>query len=39
MKTVYVAGDKEALAYEDRKTNGMVIDDKTLAEVTGIAIG
>ncbi|GAX03125.1 malate dehydrogenase [Secundilactobacillus pentosiphilus] len=36
-KKIYVAGDKEALAYEDRKQNGMIIDDKTLAEVTGIA--
>ncbi|MFC6255279.1 Ldh family oxidoreductase [Secundilactobacillus hailunensis] len=36
-KKIYVHGDKEALAYEDRKQNGMIIDDKTLAEVIGIA--
>ena len=32
-----VAGDKEAAAYQDRSANGIEIDDKTLAEVTGIA--
>ncbi|KRM77808.1 Ldh family oxidoreductase [Secundilactobacillus collinoides] len=36
-KTIYVAGDKEALAYDDRKTNGIIIDDHTLEEVTDIA--
>lgn len=36
-KTVYVHGDKEALAYEDRKQNGIIVDDKTMAEVVNIA--
>lgn len=36
-KPVIVAGDKEAAAYQDRSANGIEIDDKTLAEVTGIA--
>ncbi|MDN6047396.1 MAG: Ldh family oxidoreductase, partial [Lactiplantibacillus plantarum] len=36
-KPVIVAGDKEATAYQDRSANGIEIDDKTLAEVTGIA--
>lgn len=36
-KTIYVAGDKEALAYDDRKANGIIIDDHTLEEVTDIA--
>lgn len=36
-KPVIVAGDKEATAYKDRSTNGIEIDDKTLAEVEGIA--
>ncbi len=36
-KTIYVHGDKEAIAYDDRSKNGIVVDDKTLAEVTGIA--
>lgn len=36
-KTIYVHGDKEAIAYEDRKKNGIIIDDRTLEEIVGIA--
>jgi LDH2 family malate/lactate/ureidoglycolate dehydrogenase len=34
---VYVHGDKEAAAYADRKANGLVIDDKTYAELVKIS--
>ncbi len=36
-KTIYVHGDKEALAYEDRSKNGIEIDDHTLEEIIAIA--
>lgn len=36
-KTIYVHGDKEALAYQDRKRNGIKIDDRTLEEIKLIA--
>lgn len=36
-KTIYVHGDKEAAAYEDRIKNGIEIDDRTLEEITDIA--
>jgi LDH2 family malate/lactate/ureidoglycolate dehydrogenase len=36
-KQVYVHGDKEAAAYADRKANGLVIDDKTYAELVKIS--
>lgn len=36
-KTIYVHGDKEAIAYADRKANGIEIDDKTRAEMEDIA--
>lgn len=36
-KTIYVHGDKEALAYADRKAHGIEIDDQTLAEIVAIA--
>ncbi|ATF41717.1 Ldh family oxidoreductase [Weissella paramesenteroides] len=36
-KEVYVHGDKEQLAYQDRKKNGIEIDDKTIMEIKAIA--
>lgn len=36
-KQVYVHGDKEAAAYADRKANGLVIDDKTFAELVKVS--
>lgn len=36
-KTIYVHGDKEAIAYQDRKQNGIEIDDRTLEEIEDIA--
>ena len=36
-KTIYVAGDKEALAYEENRQLGIQIDDRTLEEVESIA--
>ena len=36
-KEVYVHGDKEQLAYQDRKRNGIEIDDKTIKEIKAIA--
>ncbi|MFZ2352551.1 Ldh family oxidoreductase [Paucilactobacillus nenjiangensis] len=36
-KTIYVAGDKEALAYENNIKNGIEIDDRTLEEIEAIA--
>ncbi|KRL98877.1 Ldh family oxidoreductase [Liquorilactobacillus satsumensis] len=36
-KTIYVHGDKEALAYENAKKYGIEIDDRTLEEITAIA--
>lgn len=36
-KTIYVHGDKEAIAYADRKKNGIEIDDHTLEEIMTIA--
>lgn len=36
-KTIYVHGDKEALAYEDRCAHGIEIDDKTVSEIQAIA--
>lgn len=36
-KTIYVAGDKEALAYQNNIKNGIEIDDRTLEEIKTIA--
>lgn len=36
-KTIYVAGDKEAIAYEENRQLGIQIDDRTLEEVESIA--